>query len=272
VSGISEQRSFFAEHGWLVIRGGVDPRLLVDVRAVYDELMAPYRDGHAASLTGTALWQIPGAERARPPVLGLLRRSGLAELAADLLDDPQVRLLQEAFLLKCGGHGGRIEAHQDYSYTGYLDSPRTLGLRFPLAPETRESGCMWVVDGSHRWELVGGVYALSDSLRDARRAPHGGAGGAARLAPGHARDGSGRRVHPPLPDRPRQRREPQPDAPRDRRDPRRRGSLPGHRRSAALAGGRSALSDRRGRPAGRQPFPRAQVARASRRAAVWLAR
>jgi len=169
VRRISERRSFFAEHGWLVIRGGVDPGLLVDVRAVYDELMAPYRDGHAASLTGTALWQIPGAERARPPLLGLLRRSGLAELAADLLDDPQVRLLQEAFLLKGGGHGGRIEAHQDYSYTGYLDSPRTLGLRFPLAHETRESGCMWVVDGSHRWGLIGGVHALSDSLRDARR-------------------------------------------------------------------------------------------------------
>src|SRR3989442_2557563 len=28
---------------------------------------------------------------------------------------------------------------------------------------------MWVVDGSHRWGLIGGVHALSDSLRDARR-------------------------------------------------------------------------------------------------------
>src|SRR3989442_4974811 len=28
---------------------------------------------------------------------------------------------------------------------------------------------MWVGDGSHRWGLIGGVHALSDSLRDARR-------------------------------------------------------------------------------------------------------
>ena len=112
------------------------------------------------------LWQLPGDERVRPVVLDLLVRSGVVALAAELLGGDDVRLLQEAFIVKRRGAGGRILPHQDYSYTGYLDAPRAIGVRFPLAPETVQSGCLWVVDGSHRWGLVGGVHALGDRLRD----------------------------------------------------------------------------------------------------------
>jgi ectoine hydroxylase-related dioxygenase (phytanoyl-CoA dioxygenase family) len=160
------RRSFFAEHGWLVIRGGVDAARLTAARRVYDELMASYLRAGAAPTPGASLWQLAGAERTRPVVIDLLRRSGAAELAAQLLGDDDVRLLQDTFLLKRRGAGGRIALHQDYSYTGYLELPRTLGVRFPLETETRRSGCMWVVDGSHRWGLVGGIHALSGALRD----------------------------------------------------------------------------------------------------------
>ena len=160
------RRSFFAEHGWLVIRGGVDAARLTAARRVYDGLMAPYLRVHATPTR--SLWQLAGAERARPVVIDLLRRSGAAEIAAQLLGGDGVRLLQDTFLLKRRGGGGRIALHQDYSYTGYLQSPRTLGVRFPLETETRRSGCMWVVDGSHRWGLVGDIHALSGGLRDVR--------------------------------------------------------------------------------------------------------
>jgi ectoine hydroxylase-related dioxygenase (phytanoyl-CoA dioxygenase family) len=162
------RRSFFAEHGWLVIRGGVDAARLTAARRVYDELMAPCLRAHATPARSASLWQLAGAERARPVVVDLLQRSGAAEIAAQLLGGDDVRLLQDTFLLKRRGGGGRIALHQDYSYTGYFESPRTLGVRFPLETETRRSGCMWVVDGSHRWGLLGDIHALSGGLRDVR--------------------------------------------------------------------------------------------------------
>jgi hypothetical protein len=162
------RRSFFAEHGWLVIRGGVDAARLTAARRVYDELMAPYLRAPEAPAGGAPLWQLAGTERARPVVIDLLRRSGAAELAAELLGGDDVRLLQDTFLLKRRGGGGRIALHQDYSYTGYLESPRTLGVRFALETEARRNGCMWVVDGSHHWGLIGGIHALSGALRDVR--------------------------------------------------------------------------------------------------------
>ena len=178
--------AFFVEHGWLVIRGGVDAARLAAARAAGDELMAPHMSGAA----DVVLWQLPGDARARPVVIDLLVRSGVAELAAELLGDDEVRLLQEAFILKRRGAGGRILPHQDYSYTGYLDAPRALGVRFALEPETVQSGCMWVVDGSHRWGLVGGVHALGDGLRDVRGLLEQDPGGGARHPPRDAGAGA----------------------------------------------------------------------------------
>ena len=74
------RRSFFAEHGWLVIRGGVDAARLTAARRVYDELMAPCLRAHATPARSASLWQLAGAERARPVVIDLLRRSGAAEI------------------------------------------------------------------------------------------------------------------------------------------------------------------------------------------------
>ena len=111
-------RSFFAEHGWLVIRGGVDAARLTAARRVYDELMAPYLRAPEAP-AGAPLWQLAGTERARPVVIDLLRRSGRGRARrAELLGGDDVRLLQDTFLLKRRGGGGRIALHQDYSYTG----------------------------------------------------------------------------------------------------------------------------------------------------------
>ena len=70
------RRSFFAEHGWLVIRGGVDVARLAAARAAGDELMAPRMSGAA----DVVLWQLPGDARVRPVVLDLLVRSGVAAL------------------------------------------------------------------------------------------------------------------------------------------------------------------------------------------------
>jgi ectoine hydroxylase-related dioxygenase (phytanoyl-CoA dioxygenase family) len=154
-------RAFFAEHGWLLVRRAVDPARLAGIGEIYAEVTANL------PLAGTALWQVSGAKPAHAAVVALLRDSGLAALAAKLLDVESVELLQDAFILKCRGPEGRIAPHQDYSYTGWVRRG-TLSLRVPLVPETPVIGCMWVVDGSHRWGLVGGIHQPGGSLRDVR--------------------------------------------------------------------------------------------------------
>ena len=154
--------AFFAEHGWLRVRRAVDPLRLARIGEIYGEVVANL------PVAGAALWQVSGAKAAHSAVVALLRDSGLAALAARLLDVESVELLQDTFILKRRGPEGRIAPHQDYSYTGWIRRG-TLSLRFPLAPETRVTGCMWIVDGSHRWGLVGGIHQPGASLRDVRK-------------------------------------------------------------------------------------------------------
>jgi ectoine hydroxylase-related dioxygenase (phytanoyl-CoA dioxygenase family) len=76
-----------------------------------------------------------------------------------------VQLLQDALLLKPPARAGSIALHQDYSYTGYLDRPSGLAVGLALTDATIASGCLYVVDGSHTWGLVGGLNLFASGLQ-----------------------------------------------------------------------------------------------------------
>jgi phytanoyl-CoA hydroxylase len=142
------ERAFFDEHGWLVVRGAADVALLGELEAAFDRVFPRAMMAHAR---GGEAWQVLGAARHHAPVLSWLRHAALAARAAQLMGAARVQLLQDTFLCKPPRVGGAIDWHQDYVYTGYLEPARAVSVRLALSACTVESGCLEVLDGSHRW-------------------------------------------------------------------------------------------------------------------------
>jgi ectoine hydroxylase-related dioxygenase (phytanoyl-CoA dioxygenase family) len=142
------ERAFFDEHGWLVVRGALDAGELSALVKSFDQVFPELLFAHAQA---GQVWQVLGAARQHPSVEKWLHHPALARRAAALLGATRVQLLQDTFLCKPPKKGGIVDWHQDYVYTGYLDPPRSASVRLALTACTAESGCLQVVDGSHRW-------------------------------------------------------------------------------------------------------------------------
>ena len=158
-----DQRADFEAHGWLVLREVVSGQDLAELNRVFDRLMmpsaAPSDDGRRGVV------HRPNACRESPAMLRHLH-DGVAAIACDLLGARSVQLLQDALLLKPpSAQGSSIALHQDYSYTGYLDSPSSLSVGLALTDATLDSGCLCVVDASHTWGLVSGLHVCADELQ-----------------------------------------------------------------------------------------------------------
>jgi hypothetical protein len=153
----------FEEKGWVVVRGVVPAGELAELRRLFDlvvpEISYPRRkDG--------VLWEVTGAARHLPALARVTREPRFGALAAEALGCAEVQFLQDSLLYKPARDGGPVEWHQDHTYVGYLTPPRVISLRVALLPEDERSGCMRVVDGSHRWGPIGDVRALSEARVD----------------------------------------------------------------------------------------------------------
>ena len=159
---LDAQRAHFEEHGWVVLRGVVPQADLVELNRVFDDVMAPF----AAPPDGTrrGVIQRPNACRDQSALLRHLR-DGVAAIACDLLGAPSVQLLQDTLLLKHPSAAGSVPLHQDYAYTGYLDPPSSLSVGLALTDATRESGCLYVIDASHTWGLIGGFRVFATEMQ-----------------------------------------------------------------------------------------------------------
>jgi len=169
----ASRRAEFEARGWLVLRGVVREPDLAALNAVFDGLLPS--TGTAADARGSGVTLLPGAARSHPALLAHLRAS-VAEVAAGLLGARSIYLLQDALLLKRPSAGGSVVAlHQDYAYTGFIDPPSLVSVGLALTDATVEHGCLYVVDRSHQWGLVGDLNLFAGALdRDV----------AARLSPG----------------------------------------------------------------------------------------
>jgi ectoine hydroxylase-related dioxygenase (phytanoyl-CoA dioxygenase family) len=158
----NDQRAHFESHGWLVLRAIVSRSDLSELNRTFDDLMMPFApapgDGRSGVLQRPTAYQTNGA---------MFRHlhDGVAAIACALLGAPSVQLLQHTLLLKHPSVAGSIPLHQDYSYTGYLDPPSSLSVGLALNDATVESGCLYVIDGSHTWGLVSGFHVFADELQ-----------------------------------------------------------------------------------------------------------
>ncbi len=158
MAGSRERRATFGARGWIVLRGVVPERDLVAMNRVFDSLIGP-------ADAGRGVIQRPHASHADRTILRHLHE-GVAAIACELLGARGVQLLQDALLLKPPARrAGSIALHQDYSYTGYLDRPSGVAVGLALNDATVDSGCLYVVDGSHAWGLVGGLHLFASGLQ-----------------------------------------------------------------------------------------------------------
>jgi len=159
----SDRRAHFEAHGWIVLRGLASESELVELNRVFDDLMSPFaavpRDGRSGVAQRPVDWRTHAV---------LLRhvRDGVAAIACDLLGARSVQLLQNVLLLKHPSATGTIPLHQDYSYTGYLHPPSSLSVALALNDASIDGGCLYVVDASHTWGLVGGLHVFADGLQN----------------------------------------------------------------------------------------------------------
>jgi len=154
-----QQREAFDQHGWLVLRDVVPEERLAELTGAFDRLMSPA----PASSEESGLYQLPGACRTDHRVLRHLD-DGLAEFACHLLGAPSIRLLQDVLLLKLPSGDGSIETHQDYTYTGFLVPAGIVSIGLALTDATEKDGCLYVIDASHKWGLLGDIQIFSSEL------------------------------------------------------------------------------------------------------------
>ncbi len=156
-------REDFVASGWVIVRGVVPAGELASIRRTFSTLIPevaypPQRDG--------VVWEITGAAAYFPPLARVAHDGRYGALVAAALGCARVQLLQDSLLYKPARDGGSVEWHQDHTYVGFLTPPSVVSLRLALFPEDLTSGCMRVVDGSHRWGPVGAVRALSEPQVD----------------------------------------------------------------------------------------------------------
>ena len=183
-------RRFFAEHGWVVVRGAVAAGRAVELLEALQRAVSP------AALAASAgrVVELPQASRLSPALDSHVHDPRMARLLAEALGASRLQLLQDTALIKAPLVGGRVEWHQDRTYMGYLDQPRAATLRLALTDETLESGCLRVLDGSHLWGYETPLPALQaatvedalSALPDALRARAVGAEIELELQPGDA--------------------------------------------------------------------------------------
>jgi ectoine hydroxylase-related dioxygenase (phytanoyl-CoA dioxygenase family) len=136
--------------------------------------------------------EVAGISRASPALARHAADGALAALAGAALGAARVQLLQDTALVKPLAHPGAVAWHQDFTYLGYLDRPAVVTLTLALTPSTVASGCLRVLDGSHRWGNVienlalrrEGIADALASLPAELRAQAGAGGRPLELEPG----------------------------------------------------------------------------------------
>jgi len=149
----------FDSQGWLVLRNVVQRTDVEQLNRVFDQLM-----GTPETQAGSGIQQRPNSSPGNPILLRHLY-DGLAELVCELLRSSSVQLLQDTLLLKPPATNERIALHQDYSYTGFLDPPTMVSVGLALSDASVEDGCLYVIDGSHRWGLADDFHIFARHLQ-----------------------------------------------------------------------------------------------------------
>jgi hypothetical protein len=111
--------------------------------------------GYAADLGHTkdgSHYQIAAMWKASEPFRRVIESKRIAEVGARLLGSRTIQLWIDTVQYKPPLRGGPFNWHQDAPYHQSIEPPhRLIGAWVALDDADEESGCMWMVPGSHRW-------------------------------------------------------------------------------------------------------------------------
>jgi ectoine hydroxylase-related dioxygenase (phytanoyl-CoA dioxygenase family) len=162
-----DEGAFFREHGWVALRGVVDPdraaRLATEVDRVFPESRLPAARVHERI----------GVSTLSPLLAAQARDAAIGRRIARLLGCPVMQLLQDTVLVKPPHSEARVEWHQDHTYTGFI--AECVSVRLALTECSLESGCLRVIDRSHLAGVGGDVRAFQalEVTDDSHRMPEG---------------------------------------------------------------------------------------------------
>jgi len=150
-----DDAAFFHEHGWIALRGVFSPGLAAQLAAELDRVFPESR------LDADRPHERVGVAALSPLLDAQVHDATLAQRVAAVLRAPRVQLLQSTSLVKPPRSRARVEWHQDHTYTGFIEE--NVSVRMALTDCTLLSGCLRVLDGSHRSGFRGELRALSAS-------------------------------------------------------------------------------------------------------------
>jgi hypothetical protein len=146
-------RAAFQARGWVIVRDAVPAPLVRRLRGAAER---------ASPDAAVPVLQVPAS--CLGPAARAVWDGALGATVRALLGARRLRLLQDHLLVKRARTGGAVALHQDAPYLAYLTPLRAVTVRIALDAEDAASGCMHVVDGSHRWRLDGPPAVLQDEL------------------------------------------------------------------------------------------------------------
>ena len=143
-------RAAFDKHGWLVLHQAVAADRVAELESALDAVVPPgaYLQGYEGRVVEVASISMGAAA-----LQALAHDRRLAHLAAQALGVTRIQFFQDTVFIKPARTGGEVAWHQDASYFAFLRPLSGVALRLALSTETVESGCLRVIDGSHRWGL-----------------------------------------------------------------------------------------------------------------------
>lgn len=157
-----EQINFYNENGFLVVEDVFPMDVIEEARAVVEDFVEKSRavtehtdvydlePGHSP--------QAPRVRRLKNPVAlhpvfnRMARSDALLDIVADLIG-PDIRLHGSKLNMKAAEYGSPVEWHQDFAFYPHTNDD-LLAVGIYLDDCTTENGCMLMVPGSHRWEVL----------------------------------------------------------------------------------------------------------------------
>lgn len=149
---VTDPARFFAEHGWMVLRGVVAPDLVDELRDAAEALL-PVSAAKALNLS-EGVPQLTEPARRHPAFAVWLHQRRPFATAAIVLGVERVQLIQDSLLVKPPKSEAALAWHQDGTFYAFLEPLVTASIRLALDRCTEASGCLWVLDRSHHGGLV----------------------------------------------------------------------------------------------------------------------
>lgn len=146
---MNQPAPFFAEHGWIILKGILSADEVNQLTRAYDEIIGP----SLPQVSPNDVVQLPNPHERHPLFAQTLQHKKLWSSVRDTLGWHKIQLLQDVLLYRTAPSEGRVEWHRDHTYTAFLTPPILASVRVSLTHSRHQSGCLHVIDKSHLLDL-----------------------------------------------------------------------------------------------------------------------